>query len=86
MTASKKKRPAAGRAAKAKSSKAKSSKAKSSAPLELRVALKGDKLLAENVIAEVLAAARRIGLEPPKVEVLRKPRIGPKRLTSRKSR
>jgi hypothetical protein len=91
MTAPKRKRPAAGRAAKAKSSKSKSSKAKStkaksSAPLELRVALKGDKLLAENVIAEVLAAARRMGLEPPKVEVLRKPRIGPKRLANRKSR
>jgi len=86
VTASKRTRPAAGRAAKAKSSKAKSSKVKSSAPLELRVALKGDKLLAENVIAEVLAAARRMGLEPPKVEILRKPRIGPKRLASRKSR
>lgn len=80
MTASKSKRPAAGRAAKAKS------RAKSSAPLELRVALKGDKLLTENVIAEVLAAAHRMGLEPPKVEVLRKPRIGPKRIANRKSR
>jgi hypothetical protein len=76
MTASKRKRPAAGRA----------SKAKSSAPLELRVALKGDKLLAENVIVEVLAAARRIGLAPPKVEVLCKPRVGPKRIANRKSR
>jgi hypothetical protein len=76
MTASKRKRPAARRAA----------KTKSSAPLELRVALKGDKLLAENVIAEVLAAARRMGLEPPKVEVLRKPRVGPKRIAKRKSR
>jgi hypothetical protein len=76
MTASKRKRPAAGRAA----------KAKSSAPLELRVALKGDKLLAENVIVEVLAAARRSGLEPPKVEVLSKPRVGPKRIANRKSR
>ena len=76
MIASKRKRPAAGRAA----------KVKSSAPLELRVALKGDKLLTENVIVEVLAAARRMGLEPPKVEVLRKPRVGPKRIAKRKSR
>jgi hypothetical protein len=52
----------------------------------LRVALKGDKLLAENVIVEVLAAARRSGLEPPKVEVLSKPRVGPKRIANRKSR
>ena len=76
MTASKRKRPAAGRAA----------KAKSSAPLELRLALKGDKLLTENVIVEVLAAARRLGLEPPKVQILRKSRVGPKRITNRKSR
>ena len=76
MTASKKKRPADGRAA----------KAKSFAPLELRVALKGDKQLTENVIVEVLAAARRLGLAPPKVQVLRKPRVGPKRIAARKSR
>jgi hypothetical protein len=76
MTASKKKRPAPARAA----------KPKSSAPLELRLALKGDKLLTENVIVEVLSAARRLGLAPPQVEVLRKPRVGAKRMTKRKSR
>jgi hypothetical protein len=76
MTATKKKRPADGRAA----------KAKSPAPLQLRVALKGDKQLTENVIVEVLAAARRLGLAPPKVQVLRKPRVGPKRIVKRKSR
>jgi hypothetical protein len=61
-------------------------KARSAAPLELQVALKGDKQLAENVIIEVLAAARRLGLEAPKVQVLRKPRVGPKRIAKRKSR
>lgn len=61
-------------------------KVKSAAPIELRVAIKGDKQLTENVIVEVLAAARRLGLEAPKVEVLRKPRVGPKRTTTRKSR
>ena len=76
MTASKAKRPAARPAA----------KAKSPAPIELRVAVKGDKLLTENVIVEVLAAARRLGLEAPKVQVLRKPRVGPKRIAKRKSR
>lgn len=76
MPASRAKRPSAARTA----------KTKSSAPLELRVDLKGDKLLAENVIVEVLAAARRLGLEPPKVEVRRKPRVGPKKVAKRKSR
>ena len=76
MTASKKKRSPAARTA----------KAKSPAPFEFRVAVKGDKQLTENVIVEVLAAARRLGLAPPKVHVLRKPRLGPKRIASRKSR
>ena len=76
MTASKTKRPVARRAA----------KAKSPAPFELRMALKGDKQLAENVIVEVLAAARRLGLEAPNVQVLRKPRVGPKRIAKRKPR
>lgn len=80
MTAPKRRRPAAGRATKAKS------KARTSAPLELRVALRGDKQLTENVIVEVLAAARRLGLAPPKVQVLRKTRVGPKRIAKRKSR
>jgi hypothetical protein len=47
-------------------------------PLQLRVALTGDQRLAENVIVELLAAARRHGLEAPKVQILRKPRVGPK--------
>lgn len=76
MPAPKAKRPAAGRTA----------RTKSSAPLELRIDLKGDKLLAENVIVEVLAAARRLGLAPPKVEVRRKPRVGPKKIAKPKSR
>ena len=76
MTASKTKRSVAHGAA----------KAKSSAPIEMRVALKGDKQLTENVIIEVLAAARSLGLQAPKVQVLRKPRVGPKRIAKRKSR
>jgi hypothetical protein len=52
----------------------------------LRVALKGDKQLSENVIVEVLAAARRLGLAAPDVQVLRKPRAGPKQIAKRKSR
>jgi hypothetical protein len=76
MTASKSKRAPARRAA----------KAKSPVPFELQVALKGDKQLAENVIVEVLAAARRLGLEAPKVQVSRKPRVGPKRIAKRKPR
>jgi hypothetical protein len=57
-------------------------------PLQLRVALTGDQRLAENVIVEVLAAARRCGLDPPSVQVIRQPRVGPKeKLTpGRKSR
>ena len=76
MTASKARRSVARRAA----------KAKSPAPIEMRVALKGDKQLTENVIIEVLAAARRLGLEAPKVQVLRKPRVGPKLVAKRKPR
>ena len=70
----------------AKSLSAKSPSAKSAVPLELQVSLKGDKQLAENVIVEVLAAARRLGIKPPRVQVLRKARVGPKRAASRKSR
>ena len=76
MTASKTKRSSARKAA----------KAESPAPFELRLALKGDKQLAENVIVEVLAAARRLGLSAPNVQVLRKPRVGPKRIAKRRSR
>jgi hypothetical protein len=58
-------------------------KEKNLAPLQLRVVVNGDQRLAENVIIEVLAAARRCGLEPPSVRVVRKPRVGPKeKLTS----
>jgi hypothetical protein len=78
MTGAKKKLPSAGRA----------TRKKSVAPLQLRVALTGDQRLAENVIIEVLAAARRCGLDPPSVEVIRQPRVGPKEklMTSRKPR
>ena len=74
------------RSASAKSVIAKSPSAKSAVPLELQFALKGDKQLAENVIVEVLAAARRLGIKPPRVQVLRKARVGPKRAASSKSR
>jgi hypothetical protein len=76
MTASKTKQSPSRRAA----------KAKSTVPFELRLALKGDKQLTENVIVEVLAAARRLGLTAPDVQVLRKPKVGPKRIGKRKSR
>jgi hypothetical protein len=77
MTASRKKRPPS----------ASKTKAKSPKPLQLRVALTGDAALTQNVIMEVLAAARRCGLEPPKVQIFRRPRVGPKQLTAgRKSR
>jgi hypothetical protein len=78
MTGAKKKRPPARRA----------TRKKSVAPLQLRVALTGDQRLAENVIIEVLAAARRCGLDPPSVEVIRQPRVGPKEklMTGRKPR
>jgi len=83
MTAAKKKQ-------RAKASKAKtgSSGTSSSGPLQLRIALTGDRALTENVIMEVLAAARRAGLGPAKVEIFRKPRIGPKQslVKGRKSR
>jgi hypothetical protein len=77
MTAAKKKQPA----------KASRAKPKSPKSLQLRIALRGDQGLTENVIMEVLAAARRVGLGPAKVEVFRKPRVGPKQslVKSRKS-
>ena len=81
MTASKTKQSPSRRAAKTKSDVP-----KSTAPFELRLALKGDKQLTENVIVEVLAAARRLGLAAPNVQVLRKPRVGPKGTAKRKSR
>ena len=69
---------------------AKTPEAKKRSPksLQLRIALRGDQALTENVIMEVLAAARRAGLGPAKVEVFRKPRVGPKQslVRGRKSR
>jgi hypothetical protein len=65
-------------AAKKQPQRARTTKSKSSEPLQLQIALTGDQALTENMIMEVLAAARRAGLEPPKVEVFRKPRVGPK--------
>ena len=78
MTAAKKKQPA----------KAHKANTRTSGFLQLRIALTGDQGLTENVIMEVLAAARRVGLGPAKVEVFRKPRVGPKQSlgTARKSR
>jgi biopolymer transport protein ExbD len=68
--------------------KAPKAKKESQKPLQLRIALRGDQALTENVIMEVLAAARRVGLGPAKVEVIRKPRVGPKQslVRGRKSR
>jgi RNA-binding protein YhbY len=82
MTAAKKKQRA-----KAPKTKTGSSGASSSG-MQLRVALTGDQGLTENVIMEVLAAARRAGLGPAKVEVFRKPRVRPKQslVRGRKSR
>jgi hypothetical protein len=58
------------------------------APMQMSVALTGDPRLAESLILEVRAMAKRYGLEIPSVEIVRQPRVGPKvRLTSgRKSR
>jgi hypothetical protein len=58
------------------------------APMQMSVALMGDQRLAENLILEVRALAKRFGLEIPNVEIVRQPRVGPKvQLTSgRKSR
>ena len=54
-------------------------------PMQMRVALTGDRRLAENLILEVRAMAARCGLEPPAVEVVSQPRGGPKvKLPSRR--
>jgi len=53
------------------------------APMQLSVGLTGDQRLAENLILEVRAIAKRYGLETPNVEIVRQPRVGPKvKLTS----
>jgi hypothetical protein len=72
-------------AAKKQLPRARTTKSKSSEPLQLQIALTGDQALTENVIMEVLAAARRAGLAPPKVEVFRKPKVGPKQSLSKRS-
>jgi hypothetical protein len=63
-------------------------KKKSRPPLQLSVALTGDRRLTENLILEVRAMAKRYGLETPNIDVVRQPRVGPKvKLTSgRKSK
>jgi hypothetical protein len=53
------------------------------APTQMSVALTGDPRLAESLILEVRAMAKRYGLEIPSVEIVRQPRVGPKvKLTS----
>jgi hypothetical protein len=47
-------------------------------PMQLSVAVKGDQRLTENLILEVRAMAKRYGLETPNVEIVRRPRVGPK--------
>ena len=45
--------------------------------MKLKLDLNGDRRLAENVILEVKAAARRLGLEIANVEVVREPPTAP---------
>jgi hypothetical protein len=78
MTGSRTTKLPVGRAGAKRAKNAKQEKKKPVAPLQLSVALTGDPRLAENLIVEVLAAARRCGLEPPSVRVVRQPRVGPK--------
>jgi len=77
MTVPKKKRRPVGHGAK-KRSVSRAAEKTDIEPLQLRFALTGDQRLAENVIIEVLAAAHRCGLDPPTVQVIRQPRVGPK--------
>jgi hypothetical protein len=48
------------------------------ASMQLKVTLKGDRRMAESVILEVCAAARRCGLEIPSIQIERRPAVGPK--------
>jgi hypothetical protein len=48
------------------------------APIQMNVVLKGDQRLAENVILEVRAIAKRHGLEIPSVRVVHRRAVGPK--------
>jgi hypothetical protein len=75
MTGSKKAGMPAGRAA---GKRTDNTKKKPAGPMRLSIGVAGDQRLAENVIVEVLAAARRCGLAPPDVQILRQPRVGPK--------
>ena len=60
---------------------------KGEAPMQLKVVLRGDQRLAENVILEVRAMAKRRGLESPQISVMRQSSVAPKqkKATSRKS-
>jgi hypothetical protein len=51
-------------------------KRKSDERTQLNVVIAGDKRLAENVILEVRAIARRLGTQIPKIEVVRQPSAG----------
>ena len=44
---------------------------KGEVPMQLKVVLKGDQRLAENLIIEVRAIAKRHGLESPRISVMR---------------
>jgi hypothetical protein len=56
-------------------------------PMQLKVVLKGDQRLAENLIIEVRAIAKRHGLEDPGVSVMRQSSVvaKQKKAASRKS-
>ena len=62
-------------------------KRKATLPLKLNVDLTGDRRLAENVILEVRAAARRVGLEIANVDIVKQQPARPKiRKSARRSR
>lgn len=46
--------------------------------MQMSVDLVGDQRLTQNLILEVREAARRCGLEIPDVQILQRPRLGPK--------
>ena len=47
-------------------------------PMKLKIVVKGDRRLAENVILEVRALGRRYGLATPTIEVTPQPLMRPK--------
>jgi hypothetical protein len=49
------------------------SKKKSGKGTQLSLVIAGDRRLAENVVVEVRAIAQRLGMEIPKIEVVRQP-------------